>query len=219
MLKIHIDFQCHIHIHKGENLPTGNTENKQELTTHSPSIPSAVSLKTYAEQQAEQARKQGSFSRARNYRTALHSFLKFREGRDLPLSRITDTLTADYERWLKSCNISMGTVSCYMRSLRSLYNKAVEEGLTDNRFPFAKRYTGCPRTDKRSISSDDIRKLQELPLKHKGYLQLVRDLFLFCFFTCGMPFVDVAFLRKSQIDKTATSLTTAGKPTNPFACT
>ena len=31
------------------------------------------------------------------------------------------------------------------------------------------------------------------------FMQLVRDVFLFCFYACGMPFVDVAFLKKSQI--------------------
>ena len=191
MIKIHIDFHCHIHIHKEEKKLPNST-----LATPSENI---LSLTEYAEQQISQAREQGSFSRARNYRTALQSFLRFRQGKDLPLSQLTANLTADYERWLKNQGIRMGTLSCYLRSLRSIYNKAIDEKRITDRHPFARRYTGCPRTDKRSITAEDIHKLQQLSLPKGGYLNLVRDLFLFCIMACGMPFVDIAFLRKNQI--------------------
>ena len=190
MIRIHIQFQCHVHVHKNQettpNLPT-------ETTTKD------TSLADYTEQQIAHARQQGCFSRARNYRTALQSFLRFREGKDLPLSKLTSQLTADYERWLKNQGIRMGTLSCYLRSLRAIYNKAVEEKHVTDQAPFSKRYTGNPRTDKRSITADDIRRLHQLRLPNGSYLQLARDLFLFCILACGMPFVDVAFLRKSQI--------------------
>ena len=190
MIRIHIQFQCHVHVHKTQettpNLPT-------ETTTKD------TSLADYTELQITHARRQGCFSRARNYRTALQSFLRFREGKDLPLSKLTSQLTADYERWLKNQGIRMGTLSCYLRSLRAIYNKAVEEKHVTDQAPFSKRYTGNPRTDKRSITADDIRRLHQLRLPNGSYLQLARDLFLFCILACGMPFVDVAFLRKSQI--------------------
>jgi len=191
MIKIQFNFQCHIHVYK---------EDKKSTDIPQPANPDhTVSLTEYTEQQIRQARSQGSFSRARNYRTALQSFLKFRRGNDLPLSKLTTHLMADYERWLKNQGLRMGTLSCYLRSLRSIYNKAVDEKQVSDQQPFAKRYTGCPRTDKRSLSGEDIRKLQHLSLPEGSYRQLVRDLFLFCIMACGMPFVDMAFLRKSQI--------------------
>lgn len=192
MIKIQFHFQCQIHIHKGTPTISSKRTDKPSETP---------SLTQYAEQQIHHAHEQGCFSRSRNYRTALQSFLRFRQGRDLPLSRLTHTLMADYERWLKSQGLRMSTLSCYLRSLRSIYNKAVEEKQVTDHSPFTQCYTGCPRTEKRSISAEDIQKLQQIPLPKKGSLQLVRDIFLFCIFACGMPFVDVAFLRKSQISQ------------------
>lgn len=93
----------------------------------------------------------------------------------------------------------MSTLSCYLRTLRAIYNKAVDEGMVANRNPFVRSYTGYPKTDKRSIGVSDIRKLIQVPLKEGSFSCLVRDIFLFCIFACGIPFVDVAFLRKSQI--------------------
>ena len=92
-----------------------------------------------------------------------------------------------------------GHLACYMRSLRAVYNKAVEQGLTEQKEPFGNVFTGISRTRKRSIEKADINKLRAVQVKPGSFMQLVRDVFLFCFYACGMPFVDVAFLKKSQI--------------------
>jgi len=193
MLKIHFDIQFHVHVHRDET--TGST-----LTDKSLSIGSIL-LSHYMERQIEHALQQRKYSTAHNYRTALSSFLRFRKGEDLPLHELTVSILTDYEHWLKSRQISMNTISCYMRSLRSVYNKAVEEKVITDRKPFEKTYTGYPKTEKRSLTTDYIRKLNALSLPKDNCLRLVRDLFLFCIFACGMPFVDIAFLRKSQISE------------------
>ena len=75
----------------------------------------------------------------------------------------------------------------------------VEQGLTEQKEPFVNVFTGISRTRKRSIEKADINKLRAVQVKPGSFMQLVRDVFLFCFYACGMPFVDVAFLKKSQI--------------------
>lgn len=198
MLKVKIDFQFNVHVHRYENgMPVDKSLNSD--ISELPSTP--VSLVKFVESRITDSLKQHRFSTAGNYRTALRSFLKFLQSDDVPLSDITPSCIASYERWLKSRMVSMGTLSCYMRSLRSLYNKAVEEKLVTDCKPFEKSFTGYPKTDKRSITSEDIHKLKELPIQKKNGLRMVRDLFLFCVFACGMPFVDLAFLRKSQISE------------------
>lgn len=224
-MKIRFDFQLHVHIHRevkssctqtvfespsqvhhstpqesgiGLSVSPHPVEHRQEPV--SPPL-ATTGFSAYADEQISKLHQQGRFSTYRNYQTAIHSFMQFRKGKDIPLCNLSASLMADYERWLKSKDVAMGTISCYMRSLRAIYNKAVEEKLVDDREPFKKCFTGYPHTDKRSVTVADIRRLKDLPIKGKGCIRLVRDIFLFCIFACGMPFVDVAFLRKSQLSR------------------
>ena len=192
MLRLRFDFHLHVHIYR--DTPSSAS------SVSSPSS-SSLSLSDYFRQQIAQVREEGRFSTASNYHTAFRSLQRFLKGEKLLLKDLTPSLVARYERWLKASRISMNTISCYMRSLRSVYNKAVEEKYVADLQPFKDSYTGYPRTDKRSIGVSEIRKLQEVPLRPGSPLQWVRDIFLFCVFACGIPFVDVAFLRKSQLSE------------------
>jgi len=194
MLKLSFDFQLHVYVHR-------NPASSGSFRSSSSSLPesSSLTLADYFQQQIALVRREGRFSTASNYHTALHSFQRFLGGKPFLLKDLTPALMNQYERWLKSARISMNTISCYMRSLRAVYNKAVEEKRVADLQPFKDCYTGYPATEKRSMSIPDIRKLQKLTLEKKKSLRWVRDVFLFCIFACGIPFVDVAFLRKSQI--------------------
>jgi integrase/recombinase XerD len=64
---------------------------------------------------------------------------------------------------------------------------------------FADVFTGNTKTVKRALTAADIQHLDKLKLEKNQKLQFVRDMFLFCVYAMGMPFVDVAHLLKSQI--------------------
>ena len=129
-----------------------------------------------------------------NYLAALRSLKNFAKNREIPLGDLGEPLIKAYEHWLRSRGVSLNTISCYMRSLRSLYRQLDGEG-----DPFRKVFTGAAKTEKRAITTDDIRQLQRLDLSGNAQLQLTRDLFLFSVYTLGMPFVDMAYLRKQNI--------------------
>lgn len=137
-----------------------------------------------------------SRSTVNNYQTAIRSFKMFLEGLDNKKARLDDTLLKHYERWLHDRLLKPNTVSCYMRSLRSLLSKIYGE---DTRRMFGNVYTGLAATEKRSLSISDITRLKSVGLLPGSFLSLVRDLFLFSFYALGMPFVDMAFLRRQQI--------------------
>lgn len=153
----------------------------------------------YAEEEITRSSRFLSGSTIKNYRTAVASFSRFMEGKSLRLSEIDARLLADYEKYLSRHRICLNTSSCYLRSLRSLYNRAVAQGLVKQRHPFDEVFTGNCRTSKRGLSATEVRKLYALPVPPRSFGALVRDVFLFCLFACGMPLVDVAYLKKSQI--------------------
>ena len=60
-------------------------------------------------------------------------------------------------------------------------------------------YTGVEKTLKRAISLNDLKRIKGLDLSLKPNLDFARDMFLFCFYTRGMSFIDMAYLRKKDL--------------------
>lgn len=192
-MKLKVCFSIHISIHRDNTSVDHGKKSAKSMTV------SSLGFSDYADEEIEQTLKRHQYSTASNYRTAVRSFIKFNKGEDIPLVNINSTLIDSYGEWLLQNNVSKDTLSCYMRSLRALYNKAVNKGHVQQCNPFSNVFTGISRTRKRSVEKEDICKLQQAVLTPGSFMHLVRDVFLFCFYACGMPFIDVAFLKKSQL--------------------
>lgn len=145
------------------------------------------------------AKERHSYKTAANYLTAANSLSQFWGHKEWAFADIIHDEMASFQRWLVERGLCMNTISCYMRSLRTLYNRAVECGLAQDTHPFAKVFTGKQHTHKRSAQEEDVHRLRNLFIDEGSSLSLARDIFLFSFYAMGMPFVDIAFLRKSQI--------------------
>lgn len=133
------------------------------------------------------------------YTSALHSFRNFRHGEDIMLDSITTELMEAYEAWHHRRGVTPNTVSFYMRILRAVYNRAVDEGVIENRNPFRKVYTGIDKTVKRALPLAVIRKIRALDLSEVPAVEYARDMFMMSFYLRGMSFIDMAFLRKADL--------------------
>ncbi len=141
----------------------------------------------------------GKVRTSETYLSALSSFRKFMKGKDLRLSSINQALMISYELYLRDRMVCPNTISFYMRILRAVYNRAVDSGLTEQRFPFRKVYTGIDKTAKRALSIKDLRRVKNIDLSGHPARIFPRDLFILSFYTRGMSFVDLAYLKKSDI--------------------
>lgn len=153
----------------------------------------------YLQNEINRLRENGQYGTSRNYRRTLNSFSHFLSYNDLPLSTLDSTLISRYEKWLEQRRVKRNSSSFYMRILRAAYNKAVHEQRTRQTFPFTNVYTGIAATAKRAISEETILQLQQLNLPDNSPLSLARDLFVFSYCTRGMAFVDMAYLKKSDV--------------------
>lgn len=145
--------------------------------------------------EVERLRADGRFKTAANYLTAARSWSLYVGNKSWRFSGMTPEKMDGYQLWLCGRGLCRNTVSAYMRSLRAVYNR-VTGGVGD---PFRKVFTGRERTRKRSVTADVMVRLQQLALPSGSALELARDLFLFGFQALGMPFVDMAYLKKEQI--------------------
>ncbi len=158
-----------------------------------------TSVISFFEKQIEYCRNKNQLGTARNYKSTLSSFRRFLRGKDMPFSKLTEELVQRYEQWLVSTGMSRNSSSFYLRNLRSVYNKAVKRKLAGQHYPFVNVYTGVDRTPKRAVNEDVIIRLVKLELNCSKSLAFSRDLFIFSYCARGMSFVDMAFLRKSDI--------------------
>jgi site-specific recombinase XerD len=155
-----------------------------------------ISLRVTQEKECAIAEERLCFKRAANYKTAVNSLFKFCGTDDLFMTDITATLMVRFQKWLLENGKSLNTVSCYMRSLRALYNKANKHKRRSLESPFDEVFTQNQPTIKRAASERDIAKLAKLELEEGSQHCLARDVFIFCFCAMGMPFVDLAYLKK-----------------------
>ncbi len=157
------------------------------------------SFNDYIRQQIVRLKRLGKIRTSETYTAALKSFSSFMKGSDILFGELNSDLLMEYEAYLKNRGNSPNTISFYMRILKAVYNRAVENGLTGQRNLFKSVYTGVEKTLKRAIHLNDIRRIKRLDLSLKPHLDFARDMFLFCFYTRGMSFVDMAYLKKGDI--------------------
>ena len=163
-------------------------ENRQEL-----------SFNAYISQQIARLKRLGKIRTSETYTAALRSFNGFINGKDVLFDQLNADLLAEYEAYLKGRGNTPNTISFYMRILKAVYNRAVERELTVQRYPFKHVYTGIDKTVKRAISLQAIKRIRDLDLSGRPSLELARAMFMFSFYTRGMSFIDMAFLKKSDL--------------------
>lgn len=153
----------------------------------------------YAEREMKQLVDIRKASTVRNYKTALNALAQYLGLRSLPLDDIDRQKMQDFEQWLQHHGRCRNTSSAYLRSLQNLFNRAVDAGLTPERNPFRRVFTGNAKTEKRALRQSELQKLIQADTFTDGRMRLAADVFQFSLAVCGMSFVDVAHLRWRQI--------------------
>lgn len=147
----------------------------------------------------EQSGREGS---ANNYRQAYRMLARFLEGEKLYPEHFTANWVKRYEQWLLDRSVSPNTVIFHIRYLKAVYNQAVEKGYFrgSHNNPFRRQVIKQIATRKRALTRRTLRQISDLDLSelHPRYA-LARDLFMFSFYTRGMSFIDMVYLRKSNI--------------------
>ena len=157
------------------------------------------SLFNFMESIIVKLKQKGKVRTSETYKSALNSFKKFRKDEDIMLDCLTSEIMESYEAWHKSRGVAPNTISFYMRILRAVYNRAVDDDIIENRNPFKHVYTGVDKTVKRALPLSVIKKIKALDLSLNASLDYARDMFLMSFYLRGMSFIDMAFLKKSDL--------------------
>ena len=157
------------------------------------------SITDFFTQQIQKLKNDNRRGTARNYSKTLKSLKAFMKNTDSTFNIVTEQFVESYNTFLIQRGVVRNTISFYMRIFRSVYNKAVTQKIIEQTFPFKNVYTGVDRTRKRAVTETVISQLLSIDLKKSKALQFARDLFIFSFYARGMAFVDIVYLKKSNI--------------------
>ena len=162
--------------------------------------PGAVTgVTSFARKLIEDLKKMGKKVTARRYSISLNSFMRFTGNREVAWGDFTSTLMLGYEEFLMKRGLCRNSTSFYMRNLRSIVNRAIEEDYELPHNPFRHVYMGIDKTVKRAVTLTTICRIRDLDLSGQPHLDFARNVFMFAFYTRGMSFVDIAFLRKTDV--------------------
>jgi site-specific recombinase XerD len=156
-------------------------------------------LFNFMRQVIERERQLNKERTAETYLAALNSFRKFREGKDVMLDEIDGEMMENYQAWMKSNGLAANTISFYMRRMRATINRAVRKNIISDKRLFQNVFTGNDKTVKRALPTTIIRQIREADLSARPKLEFARDMFMLSFYLRGIAFVDMAYLRKTDL--------------------
>lgn len=136
------------------------------------------------------------------YINLLNNLKRFRHNKDIDFAEINSDFLQRFEAYLQSRGCVRNTTSFYLRIFHTVYNTACDKGLIPKGLlfnPFHNVYTSIDKTVKRALPLSDIKRLKTIDLSSRPALAFARDMFLFSFCTRGMSFVDMAYLKKTDI--------------------
>ena len=116
-------------------------------------------------------------------------------------SEIDVTWLRKYETWLRKREVSDNTIGIHFRTLRVLYNIAIEENIVKaDLYPFKtfKVSKLHEETAKRALSKENVDRILSFKPTNK-HMELAIDIFAFTFYTGGINLTDIANLKKINI--------------------
>ena len=144
---------------------------------------------------------------AESYKYTLNSLIEFSEtkkkctGEKLSLNLINADWLKEYESFMLSKKKSYTTIAIYTRTLRAVFNKAIEQNeISIDIYPFGKNKYKIPRTKKvkKALNSNQLKVLFNAGVTNENE-QKAKDFFFFSYTCNGMNLKDIALLKYSDI--------------------
>lgn len=167
-------------------------------------------LRLYIPEVIGMLKREGKFPAMHVYACTLRSYEKFcaeeRHPKNITASLsmqeiFTPERLKEYEDWLAGQQSSPNTISTYMRTLQAVYNRWMSPGIEGyNPVLFKDVYTKVESRTKRALTAEQMEQLRNTDFSVLALRQQqVLTYFLLMFMLRGMPFIDLAHLRKSDL--------------------
>lgn len=155
-------------------------------------------VSSYFRLRIEELHREGKHGSAMSLEYTMRTFLKFVGHESLLLEELDVPLLLSFRNYLLCAGLRPNTIMFYMSKLRAVYNRSVLDGYVLCREnPFARLSFRLSKTPKLALSDEVLRRVATAQLPERQ--SVARDLFMFSFYCRGMSFVDMAYLRQTDI--------------------
>ena len=134
-------------------------------------------------------------------RYVYNTLITFNKRLDIYFSEIDITFLRRYETWLRKRGVAENTIGIHFRSLRAVYNIAIEQNAVKaENYPFRKYEVSRlhEETAKRSLSKSDVERVIAYKSTNR-YMRFPIDIFAFTYYCGGINFIDIANLTPANI--------------------
>ncbi|MFA6484054.1 MAG: site-specific integrase [Bacteroidales bacterium] len=160
----------------------------------------AKGIQEYAQIIADNLLEAGKIGNSKAYLSTISKLNKFNGDKQLNFAEFNYKKLLEFEQFMAGKKIHTNTISFYMRTLRAIFNRAVKEGVCKEANYVFRDYTiRNEETRKRAITKPEIDAIRNLELEAGTPVEFARDMFMFSFYTRGMNLIDIAFLKKTDI--------------------
>lgn len=189
---------------RGDIVSVGNKYKRDFSFTYPAKVRKSDNVLEYILSLSNLAKNEGKASMVRSYNSTGSSLSKFLNDSDLSFSEVTRPFLDDYASWLDRNGVSESTQSFYLRTLRSVINKAKEDGLVtleDSLFKGlnTKVAFNAGSEIRMTLTNDELVRISRLSIPDNPEAEMVRDMFMFGFYCRGMELVDVLNLKRTNI--------------------
>ena len=154
-----------------------------------------VDFYKYAEHRIADLTGEGKLKTAESYSLAVLKLKKF-GCPELAFTDITYNFLVRFENYLKKKDLSITTISMYIRAIRAIFNRAIMDDMVPlNIYPFRKYKIPKWNSSKRNLSIDDIKLIRDAKLDDPE-LDTARDIFMLTFYLIGINFKDLYNLKE-----------------------
>lgn len=134
-------------------------------------------------------------------RYVYNTLIAFNKHLDIYFSEIDITFLRRYETWLRKRGVAENTIGIHFRSLRAVYNIAIEQNAVKaENYPFRKYKVSRlhEETAKRSLTKSDVERVIAYRSTNR-YMRFPIDIFAFTYYCGGINFIDIANLTSTNI--------------------
>jgi integrase len=144
--------------------------------------------------------KEERFNTADSYYYTMTSLMRFMP--TLEFLDITPDFLNSYEKWMLNQNRSDSTIGIYTRSLRAIYNRAIEDGsISRDYYPFGRNRFQPPTSAniKRALTGPEFARFHRYTPEPGSFDDRAKDYFIFSLQCNGINFSDLLRLKFTNI--------------------